>query len=205
MLSEIERVFIVSIILASASPRRKEILEAVGIKPVIVPSCADEAQVKAEKIEQRVMETALLKGADVARCAGKNDFVIAADTMVVCDGKAMGKPHDKKEALAMLMMLSGKWHEVYTGYCVISGRTGEASARYEKTRVKFRGISEDEAKCYVDTREPMDKAGAYGIQGKGRLFIEKIDGDFYNVVGLPICALSVMMKNDFGIDILRQD
>ncbi len=188
--------------LASASPRRKEILESVGIKAVVVPSNVDESAVKGLPPEKRVMELALLKCANVARCASKGDYVIAADTLVVCGGSVMGKPVDKNDAFRMLMKLSGKWHSVFTGYCVIDGKTGEASAAYEETRVKFRDIDESEARRYIDTREPMDKAGSYGIQGKGRLFVERIDGDYYNVVGLPICALSVMLKKDFGIDIL---
>ncbi len=194
-----------SFILASASPRRKEILEKAGLKVVVMPSHADESSVTVSEPAQRVMELALLKGIDTAKYVSKNDYVIAADTIVVAEGKIMGKPHDKKEALLMLMALSGKWHEVYTGYCVIEAKSGEASVRYEKTRVKFRDISESEARRYIDTREPMDKAGAYGIQGRGRLFVERIDGDFYNVVGLPVCALSVMLKNEFGVDIFESE
>lgn len=190
-----------SFILASASPRRKEILEKAGIKVTVMASNADESTVTVNDPAKRVMELALLKGLDTARFVSKKDYVIAADTVVVSDGDIMGKPSGKKSALSMLMKLSGKWHEVYTGYCVIEAKSGRAAAKYEKTRVKFREISEDEARRYIDTSEPMDKAGAYGIQGRGRLLVERIDGDFYNVVGLPVCALAVMMRDEFGIDI----
>jgi septum formation protein len=189
-------------ILASASPRRKEILEDIGMKVDVIPSVVDESSVSSLPPEKMVMELALLKGADVARCASKGDYVISADTVVVCDGAIMGKPKNSDDAFRMLMKLSGKWHSVFTGYCVIEASSGSASVKYEETRVKFRNIDENEARSYIETREPMDKAGSYGIQGKGRLFVEKIDGDYYNVVGLPVCALSVMLKQDFGIDIL---
>lgn len=190
--------------LASASPRRKEILESVGIKPIVVPSNIDESEITALPPEKKVMELALLKCADAAKGVSKGDYVIAADTVVVCGEKIMGKPVDKEDAFKMLMALSGRWHSVFTGYCAADGKSGRVSAAYEETRVKFREIEESEARYYIDTREPMDKAGAYGIQGKGRLFVERIDGDYYNVVGLPICALCVMLKKDFGIDILYE-
>ncbi|MGM9551577.1 MAG: Maf family protein [Clostridia bacterium] len=189
-------------ILASASPRRREILEDIGLKVTVVPSVCDESEVKITTPEKYVMELALLKGADVARCADKNDIVISADTVVVKDGKIMGKPKDTEDALKMLLSLSDSWHSVLTGYCVINGENGEASVRYETTRVKFRPIDEKEARCYIKTKEPMDKAGSYGIQGKGRLFVERIEGDYFNVVGLPVCALAKMLHDDFGIDLI---
>lgn len=190
-------------LLASSSPRRREILEAVGIKPEVIASVTDESAVKGLSPEQTVMELALLKAADVARCASEGDYVIGADTIVVCGGEVMGKPASKEDAFRMLMKLSDRLHSVFTGYCVIEASSGRASVKYEETRVKFRKIEKSEARAYIETREPFDKAGSYGIQGKGRLFVESIDGDFYNVVGLPVCALAVMLKNDFGIEILK--
>lgn len=189
-------------ILASQSPRRQEILREAGVVHRVIPSDADENISSALPPEKYVMELALLKGAAVAKNATKNDIVISADTVVVSEGEIMGKPKDFEDAKGMLMKLSGKWHSVLTGYCVINGADGAASVKYEETRVKFRHITEKEALRYIRSGECMDKAGGYGIQGKGRLLVERIDGDYFNVVGLPICALARMLKEDFGIDIL---
>lgn len=189
-------------ILASASPRRKQILTECGVSCTVVPSDIDESSLPEPPPEKYVMELALLKGAQVAKAASKGDIIISADTVVVCEGEIMGKPSDFDSAKAMLMKLSGSWHSVLTGYCVMDAATGEASVRYEETKVKFREFSEKEALRYIRSGECMDKAGAYGIQEKGRLLVERIDGDFFNVVGLPICALAKLLKEDFGIDIL---
>ena len=187
-------------ILASASPRRKEILKAIGIEPKVAPSDIDESGCEGDPAN-KVMQLALLKGAKAAEGAKRGQYVISADTVVVLDGKTLGKPKDDEEAFKMLMELSGRTHEVITGYSVIK-HDGEASVKCESTRVTFRKIAEDEARRYIKTGEPRDKAGAYGIQGMGRIFVERIEGDYYNVVGLPICALLKMLKNDFGIEIL---
>lgn len=189
-------------ILASQSPRRQEILNEAGVKHRVIPSDADENITIPLPPEKYVMELALLKGAAVAKSATKNDIVISADTVVVLDGEIMGKPKDFDDAKNMLMKLSGRWHSVLTGYCAINGANGAASVKYEETKVKFREITEKEALRYIRSGECMDKAGSYGIQGKGRLLVERIDGDYFNVVGLPICALAKMLKDDFGIDIL---
>lgn len=187
-------------VLASASPRRTEILNAVGLEHIVMPANADETVRKDIAPEKYVMELALLKGADVAKNLTKSDVVIAADTVVVYNGEIMGKPKDENDALRMLLTLSGNVHSVLTGYCVIRG--DEASVKYEETKVKFRSFGRDEAERYIKSGECTDKAGAYGIQGKGRLLVEKIDGDYFNVVGLPICALAQLLKSDFNIDIL---
>ena len=189
-------------ILASASPRRKEILQEAGIRHSVIVSEVDESQVKVTSPEKYVMELALLKGADVAKKAKKNDIVISADTIVVKDGIIMGKPVDEEDAFRMLMSLSDSWHSVLTGYCVIDNESGNAVAKFEETSVKFRRIDEREARHYIRSHEPMDKAGAYGIQGRGRLLVEGIEGDYFNVVGLPICALGKLLKSEFSIDIL---
>lgn len=189
-------------ILASQSPRRREILSEAGVIHTVIPSDADENISTALPPEKYVMELALLKGAAVAKNAKKDDIIISADTIVVLNGEIMGKPADFEDALKMLMKLSGNWHSVLTGYSVISGKDGAASVKFEETRVKFREITEKEALRYIRSGECMDKAGSYGIQGKGRLLVERIDGDYFNVVGLPICALAKMLKEDFGIDIL---
>ena len=122
----------------------------------------------------------------------KDDIIIGADTVVVCDGKALGKPQDKEQAADMLRMLSGKTHSVYTGVCLL--RNGESECFCSKTDVTFYQLDESTIDWYVNTNEPMDKAGAYGIQGKGALLVEKIDGDYYNVVGLPIAKLNRKLK-----------
>lgn len=189
-------------VLASASPRRREILQEAGIRHTVVVSETDESQVKVTTPEKYVMELALLKGADVAKRVNKNDIVISADTIVVKDGVIMGKPKDEEDAMRMLMSLSDSWHSVLTGYCVIDNESGNAISKFEETRVRFRNVSEREARHYIRSQEPMDKAGAYGIQGKGRLLVERIEGDYFNVVGLPVCALGKLLKDEFGIDIL---
>ena len=122
----------------------------------------------------------------------KDDIIIGADTVVVCDGKALGKHQDKEQAADMLRMLSGKTHSVYTGVCLL--RNGESECFCSKTDVTFYQLDESTIDWYVNTNEPMDKAGAYGIQGKGALLVEKIDGDYYNVVGLPIAKLNRKLK-----------
>lgn len=195
-------IFMKRFVLASASPRRTEILKEAGVNHVVMPSNADESITESLTPEKYVMQLALLKGAEVASRAKKDDIVVSADTIVVFNGEIMGKPKDYEDALRMLTALSGNWHSVLTGYSVIRCEDGEASVRYEETRVKFRSFDEDEAKRYIRSGESMDKAGAYGIQGKGRLLVEKIDGDYFNVVGLPICALGKMLKDDFKINIL---
>lgn len=189
-------------VLASQSPRRKEILEDVGLKHIQIPSSEDETLSENLTPAQYVMEIALLKGASVAKTLSEGHIVISADTIVVSEGKILGKPENEADALNMLMKLSGKWHDVYTGYCVIDTNNSNSCAKYEKTSVKFRSFTEKEARKYIASGECMDKAGSYGIQGKGRLLVEKIDGDYFNVVGLPVCALAKMLKDEFKIDIL---
>lgn len=189
-------------VLASKSPRRKELLKNMGLTAEIVPANVDESVLSTLPPEKMVTELALLKASDAARSFRGNTYVIGADTVVVLNGKVFGKPHDIEDAKNMLNMLSGNTHSVYTGYCVICCKDGSAVAGYEKTDVTFCNLSDREIDAYVKTREPMDKAGAYGIQEKGSMFIEKINGDYFNVVGLPVCALSKLLSEEFGIDIL---
>lgn len=142
---------------------------------------------------------ALKKAQAAALKANERDYVIAADTIVVFDGNTLGKPSDETEAFQMLNMLSGMWHQVITGVVVVRGDT--RLVEYETTSVKFREISSDEIEAYIQTGEPMDKAGAYGIQDRGSLFVERIEGDFYNVMGLPLFKLGNMLK-EAGLDLL---
>ncbi len=191
-------------VLASKSPRRKELLKNIGIQAEIIPANVDESALSSLPPEKMVTQLALLKASDVARSFGKNTYVIAADTIVVMDGEVFGKPQNIADARRMLTTLGGATHSVYTGYCVIKCSDGTAVARYEKTDVTFRSLTDDEIDAYIKTREPMDKAGSYGIQGKGSIFIEKIDGDYFNVVGLPVCALSKLLSDEFGINVLTE-
>ena len=189
-------------VLASKSPRRKELLGNIGINAQIIPSSVDESPYKKLPPEQMVKELAMLKACDVARSLRGNTVVIGADTCVCLGGKVFGKPQNMAEAEEMLRELSGKTHEVFTGFCVYNCKDGTAVSRAEVTHVTFRVLTDSEIKAYVKTREPMDKAGADGIQKRGALFIEKIEGDFFNVVGLPLCSLASALKSEFSIDII---
>jgi len=181
------------IILASASPRRKEILQMLGVKDMqIIPAVGEEASIPGAKPEALVCALALAKGREVAEKAAEEDVVIAADTIVWYDGRVFGKPHSREEAAAMLSALSGNTHQVYTGVAVICG--GREICRADKTDVRFRCISDAEIKAYIRTGEPMDKAGAYGAQGIASVFVESIEGDFFNVMGLPVCRLDSMLR-----------
>ena len=155
-----------------------------------------------EQIAGRKKELAMLKACDVARSLRGNTVIIGADTCVCLGGKVFGKPQNMAEAEEMLRELSGKTHEVFTGFCIYNCKDGTAVSRAEVTHVTFRVLTDSEIKAYVKTREPMDKAGAYGIQRRGALFIEKIEGDYFNVVGLPLCSLAQALKSEFSIDII---
>ncbi len=202
------------IILASASPRRKELLEQIGLTFEICPAKGEETVTKDSPCEV-VMELAGQKAKEVAgmiRAYGREHadlmtpqdlLVIGADTVVSCGGEILGKPRDEEDAFCMLSRLAGHVHEVYTGVSLLllseSGRMGEISF-YEKTDVSMRAMEEEEIRRYIATGEPMDKAGAYGIQGKCAIYIDKIDGDYNNVVGLPVAAIYRELKK-IGIDL----
>lgn len=202
------------IILASQSPRRKELLCQMGLEFEVCPAKGEERITKTIP-EEVVMELSRQKAEEVAGlvCSyGENHkeimtfsdiLVIGADTVVAYKGNILGKPKDEADAKRMLAMLSGNTHSVFTGVTLVfidkSGRTGELLF-YEKTDVRMHEISEPEIERYIATREPMDKAGAYGIQGKGAIYIEKIDGDYNNVVGLPISRIYQELKK-IGIDL----
>ena len=202
------------IILASASPRRKELLEQIGLEFEICPAKGEEIITKTIP-EEVVMELSKQKAEEVAAMVatfGENHkeittpsdiLVIGADTVVAYEGKILGKPKDEEDAKRMLNMLQGNTHSVYTGVtlCLIdkSGKVGEIVFN-EKTDVTMHPMTAEEIERYVTTGEPMDKAGAYGIQGKCAIYIEKIDGDYNNVVGLPISRIYQKLKS-VGIDI----
>ncbi|SHG88158.1 septum formation protein [Tepidibacter thalassicus DSM 15285] len=149
-----------------------------------------------------VMNLAFQKALDVANKVEENDIVIGADTVVVLDNQIFGKPVDEDNAFDMLKKLSGKYHEVITGISVIRLSDNTKIIDYEITKVKMKNIDDDKIKRYISTKEPMDKAGSYGIQGYGSLLVEKIEGDYFNVVGLPIAKLEEILYRHFGINII---
>ena len=190
----------IDFILASGSPRRKELLELMGLEFKVIVSQADEDSVS----KDLKTELALLKASATAKevLRNKNAVIISADTIVTLDGQILGKPKDEDDAFNMLSKLSGREHEVYTGYCVMRISDGKAVCGKVRTKVKFKDLSDDKIRGYINSGEPMDKAGAYGIQGLGSLLIEKIDGDYFNVVGLPISALADTLEDEMDIKIL---
>ena len=178
------------LILASASPRRKELLNLFHIPFVIRAADIDEAMDTGKPPFDEVARVSRLKAMAVP--AEREDVVIAADTIVVCEGKVLGKPHSEAEAVSMLTLLSGRDHQVMTGCTVLKGARCETFT--EVTDLHFRPLSEKEIAGYVASGEPMDKAGSYGIQGGAALFCERMAGDYYNVMGLPVCRLSQVLK-----------
>lgn len=190
-------------ILASASPRRKELLECMGLDFEIMVSDADESAVSRDiSVGLYVQELALLKAGAVAKQANKNQLIIAADTVVTLDGAILGKPADAEDAYNMLKALSGREHEVYTGVCVMSAKNAATVCKSVCTAVKFKELTDEKIRAYIATGEPMDKAGAYGIQGLGGMLIEGIHGDYFNVVGLPVATLADILETEFETEIL---
>lgn len=178
------------IILASSSPRRREILSRF-FDIIVHPSNVNEDKIKEKDPTETVIKIAKAKAFDLA-VKFPTDTIIAADTIVTLNGKILGKPKDSEEARKMLKQLSGKTHEVVTGYCIISGDKIIEGA--EITKVKFRELSDDLIEWYISTQEWRDKAGGYGIQGFGAILVEHIEGDYYNVVGLPIIVIIKLIE-----------
>ena len=174
-----------NLVLASQSPRRKELLGLLGIPFTVCVSHADETMDPALSAEEAVALVSRRKAEATPR--KQEDVVIAADTIVVCDGQILGKPADPADACRMLRMLSGRAHQVMTGLTVLRG--DQSCTHTEVTQVHFRDLTEKEILRYVESGEPMDKAGAYGIQGGAALFAEALSGDYDNVMGLPVCRL----------------
>ena len=165
--------------LASRSPQRRAILEQLGVRfDVVVPEVEETSEGDPRGM---VVENALRKARAVA-----GELVLGADTTVVVDGQIIAKPSDEEDARRMLRLLSGRWHEVLTGVALVRAESGHALVAHERTRVRFAATSEDEIDWHVRTGDVLDKAGAYAIQGRAALFIEAIDGDYWNVVGLPV-------------------
>ena len=189
------------IVLASRSPRRRQLLEQMGLRDFrIVCSDADETASPGLTPPALVEALSARKAAAVQHAAAAGDLIIAADTVVALDGRVLGKPADGPDAFAMLSALSGRRHQVYTGLTVVCG--AQRLTEHEVTAVTFRSLSSAEICAYIATGEPMDKAGAYGIQGYGALLIQGISGDYYNVMGLPVCRLGRILAR-LGVDCAR--
>ena len=189
------------IVLASASPRRRELLQNMGLDFEIITSDGAEQVFENELPQDTVKRLSSEKALNVAKRAPYDDcIVIGADTVVAIDGKILGKPVDEGDAKRMLTLLSGRTHKVYTGVSVIETTSGERVSDYVETEVKFVNLTERQIEKYVSSGEPMDKAGAYGIQDLGAMLVEKINGDYFNVVGLPVSRLARILRDRFGVD-----
>lgn len=187
---------VLPLILASGSPRRRELLDLMGLTYTVETPDVDESF--SGRPSETVMEISRRKAAAVA-ARHSDSIIIAADTLVFADG-ALGKPHTPERAKEMLRSLAGNWHHVYTGITVINTRSGRILRNVDKTRVHLVPMTDQEIDAYVATGEPLDKAGAYGIQGMGGMFVDRIDGSYSNVVGLPMSMLRIMLAQVGGVD-----
>ena len=175
-------------------------MEMLGVENLkILPARGEEIPPEHASGPELVMALAAAKAREVAAQCAATDVVIGADTIVWVDDHPFGKPHSEEEAAQMLRRLSGDWHTVYTGVAVLRG--GKEWIEFEESRVHFRELSEEEIARYIASGEPMDKAGAYGAQGRGALLVSRIEGDFFNVMGLPLCRLGQMLKKQ-GVELL---
>lgn len=173
-----------------------------GLSYEVVTSDVEEAADPDLAPSLMVEKLSLLKAADVAARMGPDALVIGADTMVFLDGNPFGKPKDQADAKAMLTALAGRAHDVLTGVSVVRTADAASVSVYEETRVHMKALTEEEMDRYIASGEPMDKAGAYGIQGLGSLLIERIEGDYFNVVGLPLCRLARLLAEEFDFPLL---
>ena len=180
-----------NLILASQSPRRRELLGLTGLEFVVRAADIDETMDPGRAPFDEVARVSRLKAEAVAR--KPEDVVIAADTIVVCGGEVLGKPRNEADAFRILSLLSGRHHEVMTGMTVVCG--DKVITHTEVTRIHFRELLPEEIRAYIASGEPMDKAGAYGIQGGAALFADQMEGDYYNVMGLPVCRLAVILRS----------
>ena len=180
-----------NLILASQSPRRRELLGLTGLPFIVRAADIDETMDPGKAPFDEVARVSRLKAEAVAR--KPEDVVIAADTIVVCEGEVLGKPRNEADAFRILSLLSGRHHEVMTGMTVVCG--DKAITHTEVTKIHFRELHPEEIRAYIASGEPMDKAGAYGIQGGAALFADEMVGDYYNVMGLPVCRLAVILRS----------
>ena len=180
------------IILASESPRRRELMAKLDVPFTVKGAQIDETLNKELPLYEAIEDIAYRKAAALAK-KYPQEWIVSADTIVCLDDQVMGKPQDEQQAEMMLKRLSGRTHQVITAVCIYDGKT--AHLFHEVSKVTFYALSEEEIKAYIATKEPLDKAGAYGIQGKGAFLVEKIEGDYYNIVGLPIARLKREMED----------
>jgi septum formation protein len=189
-----------TIILASASPRRRELLATTGL--IFRVDVSDYEEDLRIKLKPHALARHLsLKKARAVAYKHNDAIIIAADTFIIFRNKLLGKPHTEKEAFRMLSMLNNKSHTVITGYTVLDTETGKKISRSVETKVWFKKMTENELRAYVRTGEPLDKAGAYAIQGLGSLMVKKIEGDYFSVIGLPLAGLAETLK-EFGVRVL---
>ena len=188
-----------NVILASQSPRRRELLGLTGLDFTVRAADIDETMNPDAAPADEVARLSREKALAVER--EEDDLIIAADTIVVCDGERLGKPRSEQDAVRMLRLLSGRDHQVMTGLTVVRG--GEAVTCTEVTDIHFRELSDREIRAYIATGEPMDKAGSYGIQGGAAMFVTGLKGDYFNVVGLPVCRLVTILRG-FGLRIMGE-
>ena len=177
------------IVLASQSPRRQELIKLITNNVRVQVADIDETMDASKPVYDEVARVSLMKALAIG---ATNGVVVAADTVVVCDDRVLGKPKDEQDAFRMLSMLSGRSHQVMTGLSVVKGEMHISVT--EVTDVYFRKLSDDEIWAYIKSKDPMDKAGSYGIQSGAALFVEKIHGDYFNVVGLPVCRLGQLLR-----------
>lgn len=183
------------LILASASPRRQEILRNAGFEFEVWPSSVPEDPLDAEAPEAMVLRLAQQKALQVAAAAPEGSVVLGADTVVVLDREILGKPADAADAARMLRQLSGRAHRVLTGVSIVEAPSRVAASAHEVTEVRFRPLTEAEIQDYVASGEPFDKAGAYGIQGRASRFVTRIEGCYFNVVGLPVALVDTLLSS----------
>ena len=192
------------IILASASPRRRELLAQIGLDFTVLPASGEEKITK--QIPSEVVEELSGRKAEAVAEQIPDGIIIGADTVVCQDGEIMGKPKDEADALRMLRQLQGEMHSVFTGVTLIVKENGSVISKQtfsQETRVYLYAMTDEEIQDYIATGEPMDKAGAYGAQGRGAVFVRGIDGDFFNVMGLPLCRLDSMLK-EAGVELIKE-
>lgn len=182
------------IILASKSPRRAQLLTQIGLKYKIVPSHIDESKYTNSNPIHTARNLAVAKARHIGQ-QYRTGIIIGADTIVVIDRKILGKPKDKQDAIKLLSTLSGRTHRVITGLAILNAKTNRVKVGHSITYVTFRKLLRKEIEEYIATGDPFDKAGSYGIQGKGALFVERITGDYFNVVGLPLVLLSRLLQS----------
>ena len=190
------------IILASASPRRRELLAQIGLDFTVLPASGEEKLTK--QIPSEIVEELSSQKAEAVAEQIPDAIIIGADTVVCQDGEIMGKPKDEADALRMLRQLQGEMHSVFTGVTLIVKENGSVISKQtfsQETRVYLYAMTDEEIQDYIATGEPMDKAGAYGVQSRGALFVERIDGDFFNVMGLPVEQLGLVLAR-FGVKLL---